>query len=295
MIQHYREHAHEKACIVFCRSVKAAEETAARFRDAGYRFESIDGNMTDKQRKALIDGLKSGRIHGLTSCELICYGLDAPRVECIIKLRFTMSKALDSQMNGRGLRPYPGKDYCIILDPVGCLTEHGHPLEDYEWQFHGLEKRGKKKGVSPATLKLCAECFMHYDGDRCPHCGTERGKKKQKQYQEIDGRLIEITGPVKLNERPKEDQREIQDRIGILVDEVISAAKSGDGILPGPIGELLKIAEDIDNSAMWVYWKLSDGMRVVNEPLLAEIRRQKGYKPGWIWMQRKAIEQRLGR
>lgn len=291
MIAHYKEHAHNKACIVFCRSVKAAEETAQRFREAGYKFESIDGKMTDNQRKVLINGLKTGRIHGLTSCELICYGLDVPKVECIIKLRFTMSKSLDSQMNGRGLRPYEGKEYCVILDPVGCLTEHGHPFEEYEWKFSGTEKRRKKKGVSPASLKLCTECFLHYEGTgSCPHCGSERGKKKEKQYQEIDGRLVEIKGPVKLNDRPEEDRREIQDQIGALIDEI-----NENGIAPGPVGELLKIAEKIGRNPMWVYWRLSEGMQAVNEPLLAEIRRIKGHQPGWIFFQRKEITRRLGR
>jgi superfamily II DNA or RNA helicase len=293
MIAHYRDLAHNKACIVFCRSVKAAEDTAQRFRDAGYRFESIDGKMTDKERKALIGGLKSGAIHGLTSCELICFGLDVPKVECIIKLRLTLSKSLDSQMNGRGLRPYEGKEYCIILDPVGALAEHGHPLFDYEWKFHGQEKRGRKKGIDPASLKLCTECFLYFLSDICPNCGTERGKKPPKKYEEIDGRLIEITGPVKLNDRPPEEKREFQDKYSELMESITGA--DTDELMDKYVKELLKLAADAGLNAMSVYWRLSQGMRAVNVPVLHSIRRVKEYAPGWVWMQKKVIERKLGR
>lgn len=289
VIAEYRDKAHEKSCIVFCRSVKAAEETAQRFRDAGYRFESIDGKMADKQRKALIDGLKTGRIHGLTSCELICYGLNVQRVECIIKLRFTMSKALNSQMDGRGSRIYPGKEYCIILDPVGCLSEHGHPLEDYEWKFHGTDRRKKQKGVSVASLKICSECFLYFEGSKCPHCGTERGAKPEKKYQEIDGRLIEIKGPVAFFDREASERRQIQEKVdGLIAKLKIEMSDSG-------LAELLKQAEERGWNAMKIYWELSAGMMAVNVPLLHAIQRLRGYKSGWVWMQTKTIEKRLGR
>jgi superfamily II DNA or RNA helicase len=294
VINEYREKAHNKSCIVFCRSVKAAETTAQRFRDAGYKFEPIDGKMTSKQRKALINGLDTGQLHGLTSCELICYGLNVPRVECIIKLRFTMSKALNSQMDGRGSRPYPGKDYCVILDPVGCLMEHGHPLEDYEWKFHGTERRKKKKGISVASLKICQKCFLYFNGDKCPHCGTIKGTKPDKNYEEIDGRLVEMKGPIKLQDRPAEERREYQDKYGELIDKIKSA--SPDDQMDRYVKEILNMSEAAGyGNAMAVYWKVSADMLVVNVPLLHSIRRVKGYKPGWIWMQKQSIENRLGR
>ena len=292
-IAHYRKHAHNKACIVFCRSVKAAEETAERFRSAGYRFESIDGRMTDKQREALIGGVSSGRLHGLTSCELICYGLDVPNVECIILLRPTLSRALFCQMIGRGLRPLQGKSHCVILDHVALISEHGHPMQDYEWKFHGQEKRGKKKGIDPASLKLCNECFLYYLGDTCPNCGTERGKKPPKKYEEIDGRLIEVTGPIKLNDRPPEEKREFQDKYSELMTEISGA--DNDDLMDKYINELLKLAADAGLNAMSVYWRLSQGMKAVNVPVLHSIRRTLGYKPGWTYMQKKVIETKLGR
>ncbi len=288
-ISHYRKHADGKPCIVFCRSVKIAEETAQRFRDAGYRFESIDGNMTDRTREALIDGVKQGRLQGLTSCELITYGLDVPRVECIIMLRPTLSRALFCQMIGRGLRPSPGKESCVILDHVGNLLEHGHPLANDIWNFEGKEKRKRKKEDDPASLNLCPKCFYYFEGANCPECGTARGLSPQQSEIEVDGSLVEVEHPVKLYDRPPEERREFQDKIGELIEQ------ARQNLTGGAIGELLQISADLGRKPMWVYWKLSEGMMAVNVPLLHELRRLKEYKPGWVRYQTQEIESRLGR
>ncbi|MEE9499614.1 MAG: DEAD/DEAH box helicase [Nitrospinaceae bacterium] len=288
-ITHYRREANGKPCIVFCRSVKIAEETAQRFRNAGYRFESIDGKMSDKTREALIDGIREGRLQGLTSCELITYGLDVPRVECIIMLRPTLSRTLFYQMIGRGLRPSPGKRACVILDHVGNFQEFGHPLWEYNWKFDGVEKRKRNKEDDQTSLKLCEKCFMYFEETICPNCGTERSGKSQQEEMEVDGNLVEVSHPVKMYDRPPEKRQELQDKIGELIEQARQS------LSPGPIGELLQIAADLGNKPIWVYWLLSGGMKAINVPLLSEIRRQKEFKPGWFYHQKKKIESRLGR
>ena len=293
-IQHYREHADGKPALVFCRSVKAASETAQRFNDAGYRFENIDGQMSYNRRKELIDGLRDGRIQGLTSCELITYGLDVPRVECIIMLRPTLSRTLYFQMIGRGLRPSPGKDACTILDHVGNLQEHGHPLETYDWQFHGRDKRTGNKGVSASTLRLCGKCFMYYREDECPNCGSKRVKKKRDDIEEVDGRLVEVKGPVELKKRPPEEQREIQDNIGRLIEACQLQPDGADGLFKideSAVSELLVIAESLGYDAKWVYHRCTTGM-AVNYPLLHAIAKVKDYKPGWAYWQGKELKGR---
>ncbi len=293
-IDHYREHAHKKPALVFCRSVKAAAETAQRFRDAGYKFEHIEGKMSRKKQAALIDGMRTGRIQGLTSCELATYGIDIPRLECIIMLRPTMSRTLYFQMIGRGLRPSPGKRDCVILDHVGNLQEHGHPLEPYEWQFHGREKRTGGEGVSVSTLHLCDVCFLYFQGDECPNCGGVRKAKKRQDIEEVDGRLVEVKGPVELKKRPREEQREIIDRINELI---VACELKPDGkglykIDESAVSELLMIAESLGHDVMWVYHRVSCDMLAVNWPMLYAIAKVKGYKHGWPYVQAKKLEKR---
>jgi superfamily II DNA or RNA helicase len=301
-IQHYKEIAHERPAIVFCRNIKSAEVTAHKFREAGYNFESIDGRMSKKKRKAILDGVRDGRLHGVTSVDLCIYGLDIPKLEVAIMLRPTISKAVFFQQIGRVLRPAHDKT-AIIIDHVSNMAEFGYPLHDQEWNFYGREKR-KPKGKSADVLKLCTKCFLYYSGSTCPNCGNENAPRKPGNIMEIDGRLVEIKGPIKLADRDNEERREIQDAINTALKACRTAEQSGE-IDPGAVGELLKIAEDIGRSAMWVYWKLSatytdkDGnvkrRNTVNTPLLHEIKRQKGYANGWAWYKQKEIRERLQR
>ena len=300
-IDHYKEHAHKKPALVFCRSVKAAAETAQRFRDAGYAFEHIEGQMSRKKQASLIDGMRTGQIQGLSSCDLATYGIDIPRLECIIMLRPTLSRTLYFQMIGRGLRPYPGKKHCTILDHVGNFAEHSNGQSgslaecfNIDWQFHGREKRTGGVGVSASTLHLCDVCFLYFEGDTCPNCGGIRKAKKRDDIQEIDGRLVEVKGPIEFKSRPRGEQREIVDRINELI-MACQLQPDGGGLYKmdeSAVSELLMIAESLGHDAMWVYHRVSADMLAINFPLLHAIAKVKGYKPGWAHYQGKELRKR---
>jgi hypothetical protein len=55
---------------------------------------------------------------------LFTEGFDCPEVDCVVLLRETKSRALWSQMIGRGLRTAPGKVDCLILDPMWVSGTH---------------------------------------------------------------------------------------------------------------------------------------------------------------------------
>ncbi len=296
-ITHYRELADGKACLVYCRSVKAAEHIADQFQAAGYNFVSIDGKMTDKQRETRINALKNGEIQGITSCELTTYGLDVPNVECIIMLRPTLSRSLFFQMIGRGLRISPGKEHCIILDHVNNVDEHleikeGETLYDalnVDWRFCGNERRGKKKGKNAIRLKFCEKCYQYFEGPSCP-CGHKKAPLAA-NIKEIDGRLIELKGPIPLRDRPEEEKRQFQD----LISAAKAAYMAGIGnaeIDYTPIKELCKIAENLGYSIMWVYHKLNELEYTVNVPLLSALSSVKGFKHGWAHFKRLELQKR---
>jgi len=288
-IDHYRKYAHKKPCLVYCRSVKAAKETAYRFSAAGYRFENIDGAMPKKRRKALLDGLRTGDIDGLASCDLITYGLDVPRVECIVMLRPTLSRTLYCQMIGRGLRPSPGKQECIVLDHVGNLQEHGHPLLDHEWKFDGREKRGRRSGENQEiNIRLCPEAdFIYCDKPSCAGCQHNRTGRTVRDLTVVDTELGEVKNPVKLAHRAPEEKREIQDQINDCVKSYNATGSSG------PVRDLIELGEQIGRQAMWVYHLLCEGRETVNVPLLFEIQKIKGYKHGWAYFKRKELREKM--
>jgi len=299
VIGHYEKYGLGKSALIFCRTVKSAYETAERFQRAGHKFYCIEGEMPYKEQKMLIYALSRGEIDGLTNCEIATYGLDIPRIEYIACLRPTESRALYFQMVGRGLRPYPGKSELLFFDHVGLLQSHGQDgippfyLDHIDWNFDGVNKRKIEK--PEPSQRLCPYIgFMYCAKPSCRGCEhNEADVEDARRTQEIiDAELAEIK-PLKLQDRPPEERREYVDKMGELRTQYIESEKSG-SISPGIVGELLKLAKDLKRSDMWVYWYLTGEERLtVNIPLLHEIKRQNGYKDGWVWFKKDEIRKKL--
>jgi len=192
-VDHYRRLAHGKRAIVFCVSIQHAVSTANAFRDAGYPSESIDGSMDPVRRFQLIEKFRSGEVKILTSCDLVSEGFDLPAIEVAILLRPTMSLALYLQQVGRALRPYPGKDYALILDHAGNTMRHGFPDDEREWSLQGMERKRSNDSEQSINVRLCGQCFAACRApvSTCPHCGYV-WPLKPRQIEEADGELQEI-------------------------------------------------------------------------------------------------------
>ena len=110
--QAYREYA-SGATLIFAVSVRQAEEIAARIPDAVV----VTGETKD--RAAVIRDFTDGKIPCIVNVMVFTEGTDIPRVETVIVARPTQSEALYTQMVGRGLRLYPGKEKLTLIDCVG--------------------------------------------------------------------------------------------------------------------------------------------------------------------------------
>ena len=187
-VKHYTRLAAGKSAVVFCVSVAHAEEVAEQFRRAGYKFQSIDGKMSAEQRQALIADMTAGRIHGLTSCDIISEGTDIPRIEVVVMLRPTKSFGLYRQMAGRGLRLFDGKDKLLILDHAGNTLVHGMIDEPVEWSLAGGAKRAES-GERSVALRNCPKCLsVHKSAPECPRCGHVY-VVKSRVIEQVDGDL----------------------------------------------------------------------------------------------------------
>ncbi len=298
MVGHYEKYGRGKAALIFCRSVKSAYQTAERFRDKGFNFHTVEGKMPARRLKELLDGHREGKIQGLTTCDLVLYGVDIPRVEYGASIRPTLSRSLYMQMIGRVLRPFPGKESAIWMDHCNMILEHqdehypGIPLHyvpEITWNFDGRERRKRDKAQKNVVLCVHKD-FMYCENPHCTTCEYNPDhtvKDARKPMVVIPAELVEAAKPVPMNERPVQEQRDIEARIGAAILEYKST------MAPGPVGELLRLADELGRSVMWVYWALTAENRMtVNHPLLAEIARQKNFKPGWTYFAAKRIRDR---
>jgi superfamily II DNA or RNA helicase len=124
--------------------------------------------------------------------DIFSVGWDCPIVSCIILARPTWSLTWYLQAIGRGLRPFPGKTNCIILDNAGNVFRHGAP---YRIREISLGKPGKKKpNKMDNQVCTCEECFYIFDPkehDKCPECQWQK-PKQSREIKSVDGKLIQF-------------------------------------------------------------------------------------------------------
>ncbi|MCC9642993.1 DEAD/DEAH box helicase [Rhodopirellula sp. JC740] len=102
----------------------------------------------------------------LCNVNVLTTGFDAPRVDCVVMLRPTMSPGLLYQCVGRGFRLHPGKENCLVLDFGGNIERHG-PID----QIKPKDKAARPGQEPPA--KECEKChaLVACGYANCPECG----------------------------------------------------------------------------------------------------------------------------
>lgn len=213
-IESYRKYADGKRAIVFCHSIKAAQETAAQFNAVGISAASLESSVNDEESDNISDALKSGELLVVTSVNMVLEGYDLPAIECIIWKRPTDSLIVSKQGNGRGLRYIPNKT-CIILDHVGNVFKHGLPDRIVKWSLEGRKKRDKEATIAVRVCKVCKASFE--PAPECPECGAPV-IAEERIIKQTKGELQEIK-QVEIKQNRKEQGR------ARTLDQLIALAK----------------------------------------------------------------------
>lgn len=206
-VKNYRTLADGLPALAFCCNVKAAQEMAQQFNDAGYRAIAVSGKTPPHIQDAALKGLETGQYHIICSCDLIGEGVDVPCVTVIIMQRATKSLCNFLQWIGRGLRKAPGKSKAIIIDQVGNYIRHGLPREHREWSLSSKKKKDKKPGV-----RQCKKCFQVFSQNEkincktlnCPMMRVEDPVKKEFVYVEV----VKINETEEMQRRREEKEKQ---------------------------------------------------------------------------------------
>ena len=99
--------------LIFACSVDHAEAIAEKIPGA------VAVTAKTKNREELIQKFTNREIPVLVNCMIFTEGTDMPLVETVMIARPTSNSSLYTQMVGRGLRLYPGKDKLTLIDLVG--------------------------------------------------------------------------------------------------------------------------------------------------------------------------------
>lgn len=119
-----KKHGSGRQAFVFCATVAQAKRTADALREAGVVARYVHGETPKDERRTMLSAFRAGRIEVLCNVAVLTEGTDLPTASCVVVARPTRSRALYMQMIGRGLRTYPNKVDCVVVDLVGATEEH---------------------------------------------------------------------------------------------------------------------------------------------------------------------------
>jgi len=173
VVEEWLNHAEDRKTVVFCSTVKHAEDLLAEFLLEGVNAEIVTGETPKPERAQILHDLAHGDVQVVVNVAVLTEGFDAPPVSCVVLTRPCSQKGTMVQMIGRGLRTIDPEEFpdtvktdCVVLDFGTSVLTHGS-LED------AVNLDDREKGEAPT--KICAECESEIPmgAQVCPICGTE--------------------------------------------------------------------------------------------------------------------------
>lgn len=171
---------------------------------------AVDANTPPEDRKHIYALFAEKEIRFLVSVHLIKRGVDIPEIGCILDLAPTMSINNHIQKIGRGSRPNPYYQDCIVIDRANNLVNNGPFYPKYLPRVINLKERRRrtKRDLEAAQMRICTNCFRAAEpGDfgpknTCPYCGHGNGKVKGKKLSKAAQKRLETEGasPEKLEQ-----------------------------------------------------------------------------------------------
>jgi len=168
--------ADRRAVLIFASSVAHGRRVVEVLRDNhGIECGFVTGETPAGERDELLTRFRGDAPTSLIETEplrflcnvnVLTTGFDAPRVDCVVMLRPTMSPGLLYQCVGRGFRLHPDKQDCLVLDFGGNIERHG-PID----QIKPKDKAKRPDQGPPA--KECEKChaLVACGYANCPECG----------------------------------------------------------------------------------------------------------------------------
>jgi len=117
--------AGKRKTLLFTTSVANADKLAEilnRHRDGCAR--AVNGKTEIDERRGILKAHQAGDYQFLCNVGIATEGYDDPSISCVAIARPTKSRALYTQMCGRGLRIFNGKPDCLLIDYVGNSGRH---------------------------------------------------------------------------------------------------------------------------------------------------------------------------
>ncbi|KAI8060876.1 P-loop containing nucleoside triphosphate hydrolase protein [Gongronella butleri] len=114
-----------QSTLVFAVDIAHTEALCAAFRQRGVHAEYITSDTDARTRHTLLDQFRRRQFPVMINCGILTEGTDIPAIDCLLLARPTRSSILFQQMMGRGMRLYPRKKDCLVIDFVDNFKRSG--------------------------------------------------------------------------------------------------------------------------------------------------------------------------
>lgn len=156
VVDKYIEHAKDRKAIFFGVNVEHSENLNETFQSKGIKSEVIHAQMPMEDRREILEKFSNRELDVLVNCLILTEGFDDPEVSCIGMTRPTKSFSLYTQCIGRGLRMFPGKTNCLVLDFTDSVQNKNKPLTlERIVPKDPREDIGKKKSAATTRNESC--------------------------------------------------------------------------------------------------------------------------------------------
>ena len=178
IVANWKRLASDRPTLVFASNVAHAEQLARGFNDEGVTAAAITYNTGATEVTEILERFEAGDIQVVTSVNKIAAGFDAPWASCVVLARATASECLYIQMVGRGLRPFEGKDNCLLLDHGRNAARFGHPMDYVPPELYEAADRATPRFHGEEKAHFCAPCGAQLTSRYaiCKSCGAKPEK-----------------------------------------------------------------------------------------------------------------------
>lgn len=152
-----------RLALAFFPSVAMSRQFVGLLQADGIKAAHIDGTTPKDERRKILGEYKAERLQIVSNMGVLTEGFDEPKTAAILMARPTRSPTLFTQIVGRGLRPYPGKADCLLID------------------LAVTDVRALERGDLIGRMVFCKGCGAeHFEGLRaCPRCDYVRPLKER--------------------------------------------------------------------------------------------------------------------
>lgn len=233
-VETYRQHAMGYRTLVFCRTIKHAEDVAAHYTANGIPSAAISSKTSDEDMARIVMAFAKREILCLMNVQVASFGWDLQQltginaaVECVQMLRFSSSLPLYMQIAGRFLRV--GERVSVFIDHTGVIFEHGLPCAHREWSLDGELKQpgeGKERLIPTRQCPIdeggCG--FVHKPAPACPKCKRVY-PVRDISIDQVDSDMVMLT-PEEFSKVSKQERR-IQGQAKTLSDLIALGKAKG--------------------------------------------------------------------